>query len=109
MHYQMNKEEITLEFCINKDKPELRCDGKCHLAKKLEQEPSYSIEINQNSKKVPVPEEKLRIQEDILFISDCELFLSLNEVKGQKVKDLYKYLLSEAHLNQLDRPPSAKI
>ncbi len=29
--YQWNKSEITKLFCINKDKPRLKCDGKCHL------------------------------------------------------------------------------
>jgi len=29
--YSINKEYITQKFCINKDKPELKCNGKCHL------------------------------------------------------------------------------
>lgn len=33
--YQMNKERITELFCVNKDKPKLQCNGKCHLAKQL--------------------------------------------------------------------------
>ncbi|MCB2408161.1 hypothetical protein [Hymenobacter lucidus] len=33
--YQMHKERITRLFCLNKDKPRLQCNGKCHLAKKL--------------------------------------------------------------------------
>ena len=33
--YQLRKERITELFCVNKDKPALRCNGKCHLAKKL--------------------------------------------------------------------------
>ncbi|MBD2715405.1 hypothetical protein KBK19_10190 [Microvirga sp. STR05] len=33
--YQMHKESITRLFCVNKDKPQLRCNGKCHLAKQL--------------------------------------------------------------------------
>jgi len=34
-NYQINKEEITEAFCVNKDKPELKCNGKCHLKKQL--------------------------------------------------------------------------
>ncbi|TGE25311.1 hypothetical protein E5K00_09010 [Hymenobacter aquaticus] len=33
--YQLHKERITQLFCVNKDKPRLQCNGKCHLAKKL--------------------------------------------------------------------------
>ncbi|PJJ59328.1 hypothetical protein [Hymenobacter chitinivorans] len=35
--YQLHKERITELFCVNKDKPKLHCNGKCHLAKKLRQ------------------------------------------------------------------------
>ena len=36
--YQVNLERIVEEFCINKDKPELECNGKCHLAEQLANE-----------------------------------------------------------------------
>ena len=31
MSYELNKSEIIQEFCVNKDKPELKCEGKCHM------------------------------------------------------------------------------
>jgi hypothetical protein len=34
----LNQEKITEQFCVNKEKPELKCNGKCHLAKQLENE-----------------------------------------------------------------------
>ena len=34
-YYQINKGFITANFCINKAKPKLQCNGKCYLAKKL--------------------------------------------------------------------------
>lgn len=30
-YYTLQKEQITKDFCENKDRPALRCDGKCHL------------------------------------------------------------------------------
>jgi hypothetical protein len=33
--YEFTKEFIIQNYCINKDKPELHCDGKCYLAKQL--------------------------------------------------------------------------
>jgi len=33
--YQLRKERITQLFCVNKDKPQMRCNGQCHLAKQL--------------------------------------------------------------------------
>lgn len=35
-NYLFNKAEIIEKFCINKDKPILKCDGKCHLKDQLE-------------------------------------------------------------------------
>jgi len=33
--YNINKQAITEQLCVNKDKPELHCDGKCYLSKQL--------------------------------------------------------------------------
>lgn len=35
LYYSLNIESITEKFCVNKKKPELRCYGKCQLAKDL--------------------------------------------------------------------------
>ncbi len=35
LDYQVHKERVTKLFCVNKDKPALHCNGKCHLAKQL--------------------------------------------------------------------------
>lgn len=35
-YYELNIEYITEKFCENKAKPELKCNGKCHLAKELQ-------------------------------------------------------------------------
>lgn len=35
MYYYMNKHYISQNLCVNKDKPELHCDGKCYLAKQI--------------------------------------------------------------------------
>lgn len=35
VNFKLNQQIITNQFCINKDKPELHCNGKCHLTKEL--------------------------------------------------------------------------
>lgn len=35
LEYEFNKEYIIKNYCINKNRPQLHCDGKCYLAKKL--------------------------------------------------------------------------
>lgn len=34
-HFYLEREEITALYCVNKDLPELKCDGKCELGKRL--------------------------------------------------------------------------
>ena len=33
--YELNKAQITAQYCVNKARPQLHCNGKCHLAKQL--------------------------------------------------------------------------
>ncbi len=35
INYQINKAEITAKYCVNKDKPQMHCCGKCMLKRKL--------------------------------------------------------------------------
>ena len=35
LNYQLNKATITARYCVNKARPQLRCNGKCHLAQQL--------------------------------------------------------------------------
>jgi hypothetical protein len=35
LDYQARKAEITQLFCVNKDRPRLQCNGKCHLSNQL--------------------------------------------------------------------------
>jgi len=34
-YYELNIDYIVETYCVNKNEPELKCNGKCHLAKKL--------------------------------------------------------------------------
>ena len=45
VEYAINYDYISKVLCINKDKPELECNGKCQLMKKLEkqQEEDYKL------------------------------------------------------------------
>lgn len=38
LDYVINKEYIAKILCINKDKPELKCNGKCHLINEIKKQ-----------------------------------------------------------------------
>lgn len=48
LYYQLNIDYIIETYCINKDKPELKCNGKCHLTKQLQMVDNSSNEEKQS-------------------------------------------------------------
>lgn len=54
-HFYLEREEITALYCVNKDKPELKCDGKCELGKRL------SEAKNQEESQTEITLEELRL------------------------------------------------
>lgn len=52
--YQVNQEYVAKELCVNKAKPQLQCNGKCHLMKqlrKLEEPTSQTSNDSKGAKK----------------------------------------------------------
>lgn len=44
LNYEANQSYIIENFCENLDKPELKCDGKCHLAKQIKEDTEHKEE-----------------------------------------------------------------
>ena len=45
LYYQLNIDYIVENYCVNKERPALKCDGKCYLSKQLQ-----TIDASDNSK-----------------------------------------------------------
>ncbi len=80
LKYELNVEEITELFCINKEKPALQCHGKCHVKKEL-----IKIDIPPASTQAPVtevsylPAIKLYVVEETIEVAiGLSNFLALN-------------------------------
>ena len=69
MNYEINKKEITEKYCINKDKPQMHCCGKCLLKRKL-------AEQEEQQKFPAFPDIKTDIQ---LYCTETFNFLNLQE------------------------------
>lgn len=53
-YYHANKDYIAKVLCENRDKPQLHCDGKCYLAKRLKaQQDKQDKETTQRVQKAP--------------------------------------------------------
>ncbi|MFD2570061.1 hypothetical protein ACFSUS_05405 [Spirosoma soli] len=54
-YYHANKDYIARVLCENRDRPELHCDGKCYLAKKLKaQQDKQDKETTERVQNTPV-------------------------------------------------------
>lgn len=68
VEYNLNKDFIAKNLCLNKARPKMHCNGKCQMMKKLAEEEKQNSEGNNNAPS------KMKIQ-DIVF-SDA-IFLSV--------------------------------
>ena len=50
--FELNRKYIAAQFCENKNKPELHCNGKCYLMKKLKQAKDKEEKQERQSQKV---------------------------------------------------------
>lgn len=50
LEYELNKEYIAANLCENKERPILKCKGKCQLAKKMATEDASSNTSNYQAK-----------------------------------------------------------
>ncbi len=58
-YWLANRSEIAATLCINRDKPELHCDGKCYLKKKIA---ASTQQTPSNEHNIPMPDLKKGIE-----------------------------------------------
>ena len=65
--YVINYEYIATVLCINKDKPELKCNGKCHLMQELAKVSEKELPLTPTKKQVVT-------ETEVLFYKELESF-----------------------------------
>ncbi|WP_406685650.1 hypothetical protein N1F78_08000 [Seonamhaeicola sp. MEBiC1930] len=96
LEYVLNQDYIAEFLCINKDKPELQCNGKCHLVKEIEkqqqQEPLSALSISMEN--YPIG-----------FVSIYKLKSLLIFYKNNKTHYSYNQLYHFDYLEACFQPP----
>lgn len=98
--YVVNYNYIAKELCVNKDKPAMHCNGKCHLMKELAKK---AAEEN------PLPEKKsANAQYEILAILENPYIFSVITPVNYNVSpaSIYNNLYSHNYNPVFFRPPS---
>jgi hypothetical protein len=97
--YAINKDYIAKNLCINKEKPNLHCNGKCRLMKKL------SEEENKNSPTDPSTGGKIKMSETV-FLHETQ-FLPIRFLFEEPVRFNSVFILKKTANPSADvfRPP----
>lgn len=85
VEYVVNYEYISKVLCVNKAKPELQCNGKCHLMKEL-------AKASENEK--PITDKRIVVKEvEVLF------FQEIKTIAFSKIPTLTKPALNAKYSN----------
>ncbi len=97
LEFSVNQPYIARVLCMNRDKPQIKCDGKCFLTKEL----SRNADLETNN------------QKGISGFNAVTLFIDQpdNRVYYPENKEIIlssgQYYLDSGFLNATDRPPTA--
>jgi hypothetical protein len=94
--YSLNKAYIISTYCINREKPQLACEGKCHLTKQL-------TKAGQ-AEKAHLVKEKIKI---LYFMGSVLSFLASPAKTGSSVHTLYLLSYSFGVAQRIFHPPQA--
>ncbi|MBW7869091.1 MAG: hypothetical protein H3C31_12280 [Brumimicrobium sp.] len=95
-NYVKDIKGYTEQFCVNKDKPTLHCNGKCHLVKELAQQEKQK----ENKDLQIMPEINLFVED-----SPIELFSNPNINEVIKHTYFYKSFFSNENVDATYPPP----
>lgn len=83
LEYAINYDYIVAELCENKAKPEMHCNGKCHLKKEL-------AKASETEK--PLSEKKSQVSEsEVLFLHDAPVFITPRVVSIITLRNTFTY------------------
>jgi len=96
--FEMNQKYIATTLCENRDKPEMHCNGKCYLAKKLKQ-------AEEKEKRQEANHSKKGLQDSLFSRHRVEFSPAVCILKNNIYPEI-SFPLPQSHLEILDPPPS---
>ena len=104
-YYTLQKEQITKDFCENKNRPTLKCAGKCHLKTML----AASEDPESNSKGTSIPKEihlqpLIGLLQPLMGLTSAAFFPSISLWEATN-KDAYIDLYNHLAAFELLDPP----
>lgn len=99
--YELNKDYVADVLCINKDKPDLQCNGKCYLNKQLKKADNLT---GQSEKNLPQKEKEVEI---ITYLLSDAFLISKKYIAADANEHNSRYLqyASDVYLPSVFQPP----
>lgn len=99
--YVINYEYISEVLCINKEKPEMHCNGKCHLMQEL-------AKASETEKPISSDKKTQHSEIEILFIEELPdfNFFQKKEISSSIANSFYNNLYTSVNCNFVFHPPS---
>lgn len=89
IEYVTNYNYITKVLCINKAKPKLQCNGKCHLMKELAKASESEKPINSDKKDNTKQEVEILFFQDLKTLVATQFFFHSKTTIGDNYANLY--------------------
>ena len=91
--YVVNYDYISKVLCVNKEKPKLQCNGKCHLMKELAKNSESENPISTN-KKIASQETVVVFCQEIKTFVITPIYLQKTKKANSNYSNLYTYKIS---------------
>lgn len=102
VYYELNIDYIIENYCVNKSRPRLQCNGKCHLMKQLNVVDLINTSNEKSIERVVINAFYPVFAQNNTFEFSKELFPNLNT----KVVDIYNNSYTYLLVSKQNKPPS---
>jgi hypothetical protein len=101
IEYVVNYDYITKTLCVNKAKPQMQCNGKCHLMKEL-------AKATESEKPISSDKKQLVQESEVLFLETIPSFVWADFFTNptQKINANYSNLYSFLNSCVVEHPPT---
>ncbi len=97
LDYALNRDKIAQTLCVNKDKPQLHCNGKCYLGKSLADDVDSKPITKNKSQVIKLLDSFIPVEPEILAVHFYIIIVKLNV----QMSSGYRFCL----INLVWRPP----
>lgn len=95
-YYSLNVSEVSEKYCVNRDKPDLCCQGKCYVSKQME-----------DKEQIPSSGTSVREEMPLFEVADSPNDLEPFMTYVFQISDFRVAMLLDGYLQEMEHPPLA--